>query len=135
MPIGATVPCVGGWLVPRADIVAHVAAPKVCAERIDKERAIADARVEQCSAVVELAHAGMLQLTSIFEAGQAEDTERLLDVEAPVCPWYECPGWAGVALVSGLAAGVALAQPWSDDPNWVTGATALATGGILGWLL
>lgn len=110
MPIGAPVPCVGGWLVPRADIAADAVRARECRERITAERRAADARVESCSAAVELAHAGMNRIADIFEAGQADDTARLLEVEAPACPWYECPGWT---LAGGLGIAVGGAVVWA----------------------
>ena len=110
LPIGAPMPCAGGGGVPRADVAAGVARARACDVRVEAERRVADARVESCSAAVELAHAGMNRIADIFEAGQVDDAARLLEAEAPVCHWYECPGWT---LAGGLGAVVGGAVVWA----------------------
>ena len=113
LPYGKAAACTGGFLVPRLVVEGYVAASRVCAVRLDEAAQVADARVRACSEGVEVLHATLASVVSIFEAGQVEDVARLVEVEAPVCPWYRCPGWGGVVVGGIVAATGGAAVMWA----------------------
>ena len=105
-----------GVLIPASDLAASLKAERACAADLAAAAKIADERVRSCSAGVEIVHASIDGLASVFERSQADSAERVLEAIQPACPWYECPGWEGVGVAAALTTLVMLWEPWSDDP-------------------
>ena len=96
LPYGEPAACTGGFLVPRKVVEGYVAAPRVCAVRLDEAAQVAEARVRACSEGVEVLHATLASVVGIFEAGQVEDVARLVEAEAQaaVVAFYPSEGCA-----------------------------------------